>query len=168
MEESGSHQPTIGPHQDNDNPHQAASGGSQHSYSEVNPQQMRDREQSGQTMHTNRSQSRGKSHVSHAGNEKEMQREINELKKNLRRARRRRASLESESSSRDTEDDTYWQRSKTPPGETFSGDEEHSNYRWKSKSTLHKGLGNKAMNEALSQVAKSPFTRRIEGASLPR
>ena len=24
------------------------------------------------------------------------------------------------------------------------------------------------MNEALSQVAKSPFTRRIEGASLPR
>ena len=24
------------------------------------------------------------------------------------------------------------------------------------------------MNEALNQVAKSPFTRRIEGASLPR
>ena len=74
----------------------------------------------------------------------------------------------SESSSGDTEDDTYRQRSKTPPSETFFGDEEHSNYRWKSKSTLHKGLGNKAMNEALSQVAKSPFTRRIEGASLPR
>ena len=33
---------------------------------------------------------------------------------------------------------------------------------------MHKGLGNKAMNEALSQVAKSPFTRRIECASLPR
>ena len=106
--------------------------------------------------------------MSHAENEKEMQREINELKKKLRRARRRRASLESESSSGDIEDDTYWQRSKTPPSETFSGDEEHSNYKWKSKSTLHKGLGNKAMNEALSQVAKSPFTRRIEGASLPR
>ena len=66
MEESGSHQPTVGPHQDNDNPHQAASGDSQHSYSEVNPQQRGDREQSGQTMRTNRSQSRGKSHVSHA------------------------------------------------------------------------------------------------------
>ena len=39
---------------------------------------MGDREQSGQTMHTNRSQSRGKSHVSHAENEKDMQREINE------------------------------------------------------------------------------------------
>ena len=33
---------------------------------------------------------------------------------------------------------------------------------------MHKGLGNKAMNEALNQVAKSPFTRWIEGASLPR
>ena len=128
MEESGSHQPTVGPHQDNDNLHQAASGGSQHSYSEVNPQQRRDREQSGQTMHTNRSQSRGKSHVSHAENEKEMQREITELKKKLRRALRKRASLESESSSGDIEDDTYRQRSKTPPSETFSSDEECSNY----------------------------------------
>ena len=168
MEESSSHQPTIWPHQGNDNPHQAASGGSQHSYSKVNPQQRGDREQSGQTMHTNRSQSRGKSHVSHAENEKDMQREINELKKKLRRAWRRRASSESESSSRGREDDTYRQRSRTPPSETFSGDEEYSNYKWKSKNTLHKGLGNKAMNEALSQVAKSPFTRRIEGASLPR
>ena len=168
MEESGSHQPTIGPHQGNDNPHQAASGGSQHNYSEVNPQQMGDREQSGQTIHTNKSQSRGKSHMSHAENEKDMQREINELKKRLRRTRQRRASFESESSSGDTEDDTYRQRSRTPPSETFSGDEEYSNYRWKSKSTLHKGLGNKAMNETLSQVAKSPFTRQIEGASLPR
>ena len=115
MEESGSHQPTIGPHQGNDNPHQAASGGSQHSYSEVNPQQRGDREQSGQTMHTNRSQSRGKSHVSYAKNEKDMQRVINELKKKLRRARWRRASFESESSSGDTEDDTYRQRSKLRP-----------------------------------------------------
>ena len=154
MEGSGSHQPTIGPHQGNDNPHQVASGGSQHNQSEVNPQQRGDREQSGQTMHTNRSQSHGKSHVSHAENEKDMQREINELKKKLRHARRRRASFESESSSGDTEDDTYRQRSRTLPSETFSGDEEYSSYRRKSKSTLHKGLGNKAMNEALNQVAK--------------
>ena len=119
-------------------------------------------------MHTNRSQSRGKSHVSHAENEKDMQHEINELKKKLRRARRRWASFESKSSSGDTEDDMYRQRSRTPSSETFSGDEEHSSYRWKSKSTVHKGLGNKAMNEALNQVAKLPFTRRIKGASLPR
>ena len=160
MEESSLHQPTIGPHQGNDNPHQAASRGSQHSYLEVNPQQKGDREQSGQTMHTNRSQSRGKSHVSHAENEKDMQREINELKKKLRRARRRRALFESESSSGDTEDDTYRQRSGTPPSETFSCDEEYNNYGRKSKSTLHKGLGNKAMNEALNQVAKSPLDRK--------
>ena len=104
MEESGSHQPTIGPHQGNDNLHQAESGGSQYSQSEVNAQQRRDREKSGQTMHTNRSQSCGKSHMSHAENEKDMQREIDELKKKLRRARRRRASFESESSSGDIED----------------------------------------------------------------
>ena len=69
---------------------------------------------------------------------------------------------------RSTEDVTYRQRSRTPPSETFFGGEEYSSYRRKSKSTSHKGLGNKAMNEALNQVAKSPFTRRIEGASLPR
>ena len=86
MEESGSHQPTIGPHQGNDYPHQAESGGSLHNHSVENPQQRGDREGSGQTMHINRSQSRGKSHVSHAENEKDMQREIDELKKKLRRA----------------------------------------------------------------------------------
>ena len=53
-------------------------------------------------MHTNRSQSRGKSQVSHAKNEKDMQREIDELKKKLHRARRRRSSFEFESSSEDT------------------------------------------------------------------
>ena len=67
-------------------------------------------------------------------NEKDMQREINELKKKLRHARRRRASFESESSSGDTENDTYRQRSRTPPSETFSGDEESSSYGQKSKS----------------------------------
>ena len=97
-----------------------------------------------------------------------MQREIDELKKKLRRAWRRRSSFGFESSSEDTGDVTYRQWSKTPPSETFSGDEEYSSHRRKSKSTSHKGLGNKAMNEALNQVAKSPFTRWIEGASLSR
>ena len=111
---------------------------------------MGDREKSGKTMHTNRSQSRGKSHVSHTENEKDMQREIDELKKKLRRARRRRSSFESESSSRGTENVTYRQKSRTPPSETFSGGEEHSSYRRKSKGTSCRGLGNKAMNEALN------------------
>ena len=86
IEESGSHQPTIGPHQGNDSPHQAKSGGSQHNHSVVNPQQRGDHEGNGQTMHTNKSQSCGKSHVSYAENEKDMQREIDELKKKLRHA----------------------------------------------------------------------------------
>ena len=87
MEELASYQPTIGPHQDNVNPHQAESGGSQHNNSVVNPQQRGDHEGSVQTTHTSKSQSWEKSHVSHAKNERNMQREIDELKKKLRRAR---------------------------------------------------------------------------------
>ena len=87
MEESGSHQPTIRAHQGYVNPHQAESRGSQRNNLIVNPQQRGDHEGSVQTMHTSRSQSRRKSHVSHAKNERNMQREIDELKKKLRRAR---------------------------------------------------------------------------------
>ena len=111
-----------------------------------------------QTTHTNRSQSRGRSHVSHAKDERDMQREIDELKKKLRCARRRRLTPESESSSEDTDNATYRRLSRTPPSETFSGDEENSGHRRKNESPTHKGLGNKALNEALNQVAKSPFT----------
>ena len=139
MEKSGSHQPTIGPHQDNVNLHQAESGDSQHNNSVVNPQQMGDHEGSVQTTHTSKSQSRGKSHVSHAKNERDMQREIDELKKKLRCARRRRSLLDSEPSSEETNDATYRRRSKTPPSETFSGDEEYSHKR-KNKSPTHKAL----------------------------
>ena len=97
-----------------------------------------------------------------------MQREIDELKKKLRRARRRRSSLEFESSSDEIDDDTYRRRSRTPPSETFSSNEEYSSHKCKNKSLTHKGLGNRAMNKVLNQVAKSHFTRRIESASLPR
>ena len=96
-----------------------------------------------------------------------MQREINELKKELHRAWRRRSLPDSELSSEETDDATYRRRSRTPPSETFSGDEEHRHKR-KNKNPTHKGLGNNAMNEALNQVARSPFTRNIEGASLAR
>ena len=167
MEELDSHQPTIGSHQNDANLHQAESGGSQHNSSVVNPQQKGDHEGSMHTTHTSKSQSRGKSHVSHAKSERDMQREIDELKKELRRAWRRRSSPNSKLSSEETDDATYRRRSRTPLSETFSCDEEYR-HRRKNKSPTHKGLGNNAMNEALSQVAKSPFTRSIEGASLPR
>ena len=120
-----------------------------------------------QTTHTSKSQSRGKSHVSHAKNERDMQREIDELKKKLRHARRRRLSPDSEPSSEETNGATYRRRSRTLPSETFSSEEEYS-HKHKNKSPTHKSLGNNALNEVLSQVARSPFTQRIEGASLPR
>ena len=167
MEELGPHQPTMGPHQEDANLHQAESGDSQHNNSFVNLQQRGNHEGSVHTTHTSKSQSRGKSHVSHAKNERDMQREIDELKKELHHAQRRCSSLDSKLSSEETDDATYRQRSKTPPSETFSCDEEYR-HRRKNRSPPHKGLGNNAMNEALSQVAKSPFMRNIEGASLPR
>ena len=107
MEESGSHQPMISPHQDDANLHQAESDGSQHNNSVANPQQRGDHEGSMHITYTSKSQSRGKSHVSHAKSERDMQREIDELKKKLRRVRRRHSSLDSELSSEDTDDATY-------------------------------------------------------------
>ena len=106
--------------------------------------------------------------VSHEGRATSpMQREINELKKELCRTQRRHSSPDSELSSGEIDDARYRRRSKTPPSETFSGDEEYR-HRRKNKNPTHKGLGNNAMNEVLSQVARSPFMRSIEGASLPR
>ena len=149
MEESGSHQPMIGPHQDNVNLHQAESGGSQHNNSVVNPQQGGDHEGNARTTHTSKIQSRGKSHVSHAKNERDMQREIDELKKDLHRARQMRPSPYSKLCSKETDDATYRRRSRTSPSETFSGDEEH-HHKHKNKNPTYKGLGNSAMNEALN------------------
>ena len=96
-----------------------------------------------------------------------MQREIDKLKEKLRRVRRRHSSPNSELSSEDIDDATYRRRSGTPPSETFSSDEEYHHKR-KKKSPAYKGLRDNAMNDALSQVVRSPFTRSIEGASLPQ
>ena len=95
--------------------------------------------------YNSKSQSQGKSHVSHAKSERDMQREIDELKKKLRRIRRRHSSPDSELSSKDTDDATYRRRSRTPPNETFSGDEEYRHKR-KNKCPTYKGLRNNTMN----------------------
>ena len=115
----------------------------------MNPQQGGDHEGNARTTHTSKSQSRGKSHVSHAKNERDMQREIDELKKDLHRARRMRPSPDSKLCSKETDDATYRRRSRTSPSETFSGDEEH-HHKHKNKNPTYKGLGNSAMNEALN------------------
>ena len=51
--------------------------------------------------------------------------------------------------------------------ETFSHMEERHQRR-KRRSPSPRGLGHDAMSRALDQLSKSPFTRRIEGAALPR
>ena len=104
-----------------------------------------------------------------------MQREIDDLKKKLCHTQRKRTPFSSDVSSNDKEDASYRQRSRTPPSESFrtppsesfSYNEEH-HHRQKYKSPPCKGLGNNAMSKALNQISKSPFTRKIERAKLPR
>ena len=95
-----------------------------------------------------------------------MQQEIDDLKKRLRYAQRRRSPSSSDISSNDEEDGNYRWRSTIPPSETFSYEDEHR-HRRKHKGPSSKGLGNDTMNKAMDQVSKSPFTRKIEGVRLP-
>ena len=96
-----------------------------------------------------------------------MQREIDNLKKKLRHAQRKRTPSSSNISSNDEENANYRQRSRTLPSESFSYNEEHHHKR-RYKSPPCKGLGNNAMSKALNQISKSSFTRKIERAKLPR
>ena len=96
-----------------------------------------------------------------------MQLEIDHLKEKLRHARRKRTTSNSDVSSDDREDVSYRQRSRTPPSESFSDNEEHRHKR-RYKNPSRKGLGNDAMRKTLNQISKSPFTRKIEGARLLR
>ena len=96
-----------------------------------------------------------------------MQREIDDLKKQLRRAKQKQYPSSSDVSSDDEEDTVYRQRSRTPPSESFSCEDEHFHQR-KRRSLSRKGVGNNVMKKALSQISKSPFTRGIERAKLPR
>ena len=96
-----------------------------------------------------------------------MQREIDDLKRQLRRAQRKQSPPSSDVSSNDEEDTIYRQRSRTPPSESFSCEEEHLHKR-KCRSPSRKGVGTDIMKKALSQISKSPFTWGIEKAKLPR
>ena len=121
-----------------------------------------------QTLHTGGNGYRRKGHAVHEqGDEKAMQREINDLKKQLRRAQRKQSPPSSDVSSNDKEDTIYKQRSRTPPSESFSCEEEHLHKR-KRRSPSHRGVGTDVMKKARSQISKSPFTREIEKAKLLR
>ena len=90
MEEAGPHHYAAGPHQVDANLHQAKSRGSQHGNPHRSPEWREGHQGSVCTTHTTKSRSRGKSHVSHAKNDKNLQREIDELKRELHHARRKR------------------------------------------------------------------------------
>ena len=96
MEGAGPYQAATGPQQVDANLHQVESRGSQHSDPFVNLEWRGDRERSVRTTHTSKSQSRGKSRVSHAKNNRDMQHEIDELKRELRHAQWKRLSPNSE------------------------------------------------------------------------
>ena len=120
------------------------------------------------TTHTSKSHSRGGSHVSQRRDDnKAMQKEIDDLKKKLRHAQRKRSPSNSDGSSNDEDDTSYRRRSRTPLSESFSCNEKRHHQR-KYKNPPRKGVGNDVMNKALNQISKSPFTRRIEGVKFPR
>ena len=119
------------------------------------------------TVHTSRSQSRGKSHVFHEENTRSMQLEIDHLRRRMRCERRRRTPSNSDFSFDNDGDGSYRSRSRNPPSEPLSCDEDH-HYKHGRESPHCKGLGNDAMRRALNQISKSPFTHRIEGGKFPR
>ena len=127
-----------------------------------NEENGRFREGSVNTTQTSKSHSRVGSHVSQRQNDEQaMQREINDLKRKLRHAQRRRSHPNPNLPS----NDDYRQRSRTPPSETFSHEENH---RCKRRSSYSRGLGHDAMSRALDQLSKSHFTHRIEVATFPQ
>ena len=95
--------------------------------------------------------------VQEQADEKDLQREIDDLKKKLRRAQRKQTPSSSDVSSNDDGDASYRKCSETPPSESYSYEEEHSrNRRWRSPSG--RGVGTNVMKKVLSQISKSPFT----------
>ena len=147
-------------------PHQAESMGSQRQDHFRDLEQKRDREGSVHTTHTSKSQSRGKSHASHEENARNMQKEIDHLKRSLHHKRRRQALSNSDYFSDDEKDEDYRHRSRTPPSKSFSYDEDYRLER-RNKNSSSRGLRNDAMSKALNQISKSPLTRWIEEGRLP-
>ena len=105
--------------------------------------------------------------MSHAEKNQSMQLEIQRLRKELRHAKRKRVSSYSDEDSEDERDGDYRRRSRTPASEPFPYEEVYHRER-NPQSSFPRGTGNDAMSKALDQISRSPFTRNIEGARLPR
>ena len=121
-----------------------------------------------QTLHTGGSGYQRRGHAIHEkADEKVMQQEIDDLKKRIRRAQQKQSPSSSDVSSNDEEDTSYRQQSRTPLSEFFSCEEEHLHKR-RCRSLSGRGVGTNVMKKVLNQISKSPFTRGIEKAKLPR
>ena len=95
-----------------------------------------------------------------------MQLEIDQLKRELHHSKRKRTSSNSDDYSGDEPDINYRRRSRTPPSESFSYEEEYYRKR-RSRSPSRRGVGNDAISKALNQISRLPFTCKIEDARLP-
>ena len=105
--------------------------------------------------------------VHEQADEKDLQQEIYDLKRKLRRAQRKQTPSSSDVSSNDDGDASYRKRSETPPSEFYSCEEEQPRKR-RRRSPSGRGVGTNVMKKALNQISKSPFTQGIEKAKLPR
>ena len=96
-----------------------------------------------------------------------MQQEIDHLKRKLHQERRRRTPSISYFSSDNEEDDSYRQRSRILPSESFSYNKDY-HHEHRNKRSSFKGLRNDAMSKVLKQISRLPLTRRIEERRLLR
>ena len=147
-------------------PNLEESMGSQRQDHFVNLERRKDREVSVHTTHTSRSQSWSGIHLSHEENTRAMQLEINHLKRKLHHEWWRWTPSNYDFSSNNEKDGSYRPRSRTPYNEFFSYDENY-NHECRNRSSFSKGLGNNAMSNALNQISRSPFTRKIKRGRLP-
>ena len=160
----------LGPHETSPHHAESANVHQQGELHDLEHENDMDNQQEGilQTLHTSGKGYRRRGHAIHKqADEKAMQREIDDLKKRLRRAQRKQTPSSSDISSNDEEDASYRQRSGTPPSESFSCKEENR-HKKRHRSPSGRGVGTNIMKKALSQISKSPFTRGIEKAKLPR
>ena len=163
MASSEPHQ-TSPPHAESTNIHQQGELHNLEHRNHMDNQQ----EGSSQTLHAGGSGYWRMSHLVHEqADEKDLQWEIDDLKKKLRRAQRKQTPSSSDVFSNDDGDANYRKRSETPPSESYSCEEEYSHKR-RQRSRSGREVGTNVMKKALSQISKSPFTRGIEKAKLPR
>ena len=159
-----------GPHQTSPHHAESANVHQQGELHDLEREKDMDNQQEGslQTLHADGNGYRRRGHAMHEqGDEKTMQREIDDLKKQLRRAQRKQSPPSSDVSFNDEEDTSYRQQSGTPPSESFSCEKEHLQKK-RRRSLSRRGVGTNVMKKALDQISKSPFTRGIEKAKLSK